>query len=50
MDGFEHGVEEFYNVALTPAMHLSVHAQYVDTADPTADEAVVLATRLQMDF
>jgi porin len=50
VDDFEHGVEGFYNFALTPAAHLSFHVQYVDGPNPTADEPVVLATRLQLDL
>lgn len=50
LDELEHGVEGFYNVALTPAVHLSFHVQYVDPVTPTAEESVVLATRLQLDF
>ena len=50
VDDFEHAVEGYYNVALTPAMHASFHAQYVNSANPSADDAVVLSTRLQLDF
>jgi hypothetical protein len=49
-DSFEHAVEAFSNVALTPAVHASFHIQYVDSANPRRDEAVVLATRIQLDF
>jgi carbohydrate-selective porin OprB len=50
LEDFEHGVEAFYNFALTPAMHLSVHAQYVHPIEPTKDDIVTLGTRLQLDF
>ena len=50
VDSFENGVEAFYNVALTPAVRTSFHVQYIDSANPELDNAVVLATRLQLDF
>ena len=48
--GFEHGYEAFYNIALTPAMGLSFNAQYIDGADESLDDSVLLGTRLQIDF
>ena len=50
VDSFEHAVEAYYNVALTPAVHTSFHVQYVNSANPAKDDAVVLALRLQLDF
>jgi len=50
IDKFEHVFEAFYNVALTPAVRLSFHVQHLDSANASADEATVLATRLQTDF
>jgi carbohydrate-selective porin OprB len=50
LDDFEHGVEAFYNVALTPAMHLSGHVQWIDPTNPDTDDVVVLSLRLQLDF
>ena len=50
IDKFEHVFEGYYNVALTPAIRTSFHVQYINSANPTLDDAVVLATRLQLDF
>lgn len=50
VDRFDHVVEGYYNIALTPAIRTSLHAQYIDSPNPSADEAFVLATRLQLDF
>ena len=50
LDDFEHGVEAFYNFALTPAAHLSGHVQWIDPANPASDDAVTLGARLQLDF
>ena len=50
LDDFEHGVEAFYNFALTPAVHLSGHVQWIDPTDPTKDDLVTLSARLQLDF
>ncbi len=44
------GFEAFYNIALTPAVHLTFDAQVLDTALPGADTAVVLGLRLKTDF
>ena len=49
-DSWEHGIEAFYTVALTPAAGLSFNVQYIDGADASVDESVLLGTRLQMDF
>jgi porin len=50
VDSMENSFEAFYNVALTPAIALSGHVQYVDPADAMADEVTVLSARLQIDF
>jgi carbohydrate-selective porin OprB len=50
VDEFEHAFEAYYNVALTPAVHTSVHAQYVAPAVQGADDSVVLSMRMQLDF
>jgi len=47
---FEHVWEAYYQVAITPAVHASFHAQYLNSAKPSADDAVILATRLQVNF
>ncbi|MEA3433788.1 MAG: carbohydrate porin, partial [Campylobacterota bacterium] len=41
--------EAFYNVELTPAVHLTLDAQVVDSALPI-DRATILGTSLQMRF
>jgi porin len=46
----ETGAELFYNIALTPWAHLSLDAQIVDSAISRADTAVVLGTRLVINF
>jgi porin len=59
--GFEHVIEGFYNIALTPAVHLTLDAQYVinpaiaqaedSFGDVDSDDHVwFLGTRLQVDF
>jgi len=50
VDSHENAIEGFYNIALTPAIYLSLHAQYVNSADPTKDQALVLGSRLQLDL
>ena len=42
--------EAFYNVALTPAAGLSFNAQFIDGADESLDDSVLLGMRLQIDF
>ncbi len=46
----EDGGEAFYNVAITPALHLTFDAQLVSSARPRQDTAVILGTRLKADF
>ena len=43
-------VELFYNIELTPAVHLSLDAQVVDSALPNIDTATILGTSLQISF
>jgi len=50
VQAFEHGFEAFYNVQVTPAVHLTVNAQLINTPIPSRDYAVTLGTRLQVDF
>jgi porin len=58
-EDFEHAFEAFYNIMITPAIHLSLDAQYI--LDPFAfadaigkagasSRAFVLGSRLQLDF
>lgn len=50
LDSHETVFEAFYNVAWTPAIKTSFDAQYVNSADPSLDNSIVLAMRLQLDF
>jgi porin len=62
VDSYEHVIEGFYNIALTPAIHLTLDAQYIinpvvaqvrkDTGgDVDSDDyALVFGSRLQLDF
>ncbi len=42
--------ELFYNIELTPAVHLTLDAQLVESAFPGVDTATILGTSLQMRF
>lgn len=46
----ETGAEIYYNIELTKWAHLSVNAQIVDSAISRADTALVLGTRLVINF
>lgn len=48
--GSEVGGEAFYNLAVTPAVHLTFDAQAVSSARPRQDTAIVLGSRLKLDF
>lgn len=48
--GNEVGGEAFYNLAITPAVHLTFDAQAVSSARPRQDTAIVLGSRLKLDF
>ncbi|MEN8688607.1 MAG: carbohydrate porin [Desulfobacterales bacterium] len=50
VDDFEHAFETFYNIQLTPAAHLTVNAQLIDTPFRSLDSAFTLGSRLQVDF
>ncbi|MCE9589691.1 MAG: carbohydrate porin [Planctomycetes bacterium] len=50
VDDNSQGFEGFYNIALTPAMHLTFDLQVVDPPFPDRDTAVVLGGRLQLSF
>jgi porin len=47
---FEQGFEAFYNFRLTPAAHLTVNVQAVNSPVPSRDNAVTLGARLQLDL
>ena len=50
LNSFEHAVEAFYNFQLTPATHLTVDAQLIDSTAKSVDTAFTLGMRLQVDF
>ena len=50
LDDSTQGLEAFYNIALTPAAHLTVDAQVIDSVQSSLDTAVVLGMRLKLDF
>jgi porin len=50
LDDLEHAFETYYNFQLTPAMHLTVNAQAIDSPLKSRDTAFVFGTRLQLDF
>ena len=43
-------LEAFYNVELTPAVHLTLNTQLADSPLPNVDTAVILGTSLQIQF
>ena len=43
-------VELFYNIELTPAVHLTLDAQVIDSSLPNIDNATILGTSLQLLF
>jgi len=50
LDSFENAFEVFYNVEVTPAVHLTFNAQLVDSMAASVDTATTLGARLQVDF
>jgi len=46
----EHGVEAFYNFAITPAVHLSLDVQWIDPGIQSTDDTWVVGTRLFTRF
>ena len=49
-DSYSEGFEAFYNVAITPAAHLSLDLQLQNPAVADTSTAVVLGTRLNLAF
>jgi porin len=43
-------LEAYYNIEISPAMHLTLDAQVSDSALPGADTAVILGTSMQLRF
>jgi hypothetical protein len=50
VDNMEHAFEAFYNIELTPAVHMRANAQAIDSVDESLDTAYILGTRLHVDF
>jgi porin len=50
MDALEHGFEAFYNFEVTPATHLTMNAQVIDSTLESVDTATTVSFRLQLDF
>ena len=50
LNSFEHAGEVFYNFQVTPAVHLTVNAQVIDSVVKATDTAFTIGTRLQVDF
>lgn len=50
IDDLEHAFEAFYNIEVTPAIHVTLNAQVIDSVEPSVDTATTLGTRLQIDF
>ena len=50
VDVSSYGFEAFYNVAITPAAHLTVDAQVVESPAVNIDTAVILGLRLGLTF
>ena len=42
--------ELFYNIELTPAIHVTLDAQVTDSALPDIDTATILGTSMQIRF
>jgi len=50
VDDESRGFEVWYDVEVTPAVHLTLDAQVVDSPDPRADTATILGVRFGMTF
>jgi hypothetical protein len=50
LDALEHGFEAFYNLEVTPATHLTMNVQVIDSALESVDTATTVSFRLQLDF
>jgi porin len=50
LDDYTQGAEIFYNIELTPAIHLTLDAQVIDPVASRFDTAYILGMRLKMDF
>jgi hypothetical protein len=50
LDALEHGFETFYNLEVTPATHLTMNVQVIDSTLESTDTATAVSFRLQLDF
>jgi hypothetical protein len=50
LDALEHGFEAFYNCEITPATHLTMNVQVIDSTLESTDTATAVSFRLQLDF
>jgi len=50
LDNFEHAFEAFYNFQITPAVHLTLNAQAINSTARDIDTAYTVGSRLQIDF
>ena len=50
LDALEHGFEAFYNFEVTPATHLTMNVQVIDSTLESVDTATTVSFRLQLDF
>ena len=46
----EFGGEAYYNIAVTPWFHVTLDAQVIDSALPSADTVVVFGVRTHVNF
>ena len=50
LNSFEHAVEGFYNIEVTPATHVTVNLQVIDSPVKSRDTAVASGARVQLSF
>ena len=50
LDSLEHAFEVFYNIEVTPAIHLTLNAQVINSTATWIDTATTVGSRLQVDF
>lgn len=50
IDDHSYGFEAFYNIAITPAAHLTLDAQFLKSPSTNIDDAIILGMRLGLTF
>ncbi len=50
LDAIEHSLEAFYNFEVTPATHLTMNVQVIDSTLESVDTATTVSFRMQLDF